>query len=146
MRSLRYFEVLFISQIDIRQARIVSTQEEMEAKIDIPQEKLEAAVHSIWSELEETVKHGVEDDLLCVDQKTWDLRKELNEKIDETQMDLQAVKSSLDMRMKSLQETQTDMGNDIHEELGLMLQVETQTMRSEIRISQERMEAKIEAT
>jgi hypothetical protein len=73
MRSLRYFKVLFISQMDICQARTVSTQEEVESKMDIHQERLEAAVHSILS-----VKHGVEDDLSCVDQKTWGLRKELN--------------------------------------------------------------------
>jgi hypothetical protein len=31
---------------------------------------MEAAVHSIRSELEETIKRRVEDVLLCVDQKT----------------------------------------------------------------------------
>jgi hypothetical protein len=85
----------------------MSTQEEMKAKMDIHQEKMEAAIHSIRSELEETIKHSVEDVLLCVDQETQSLRKELTEKTDETQVDLQAVKVSLDTLMKSLQETQT---------------------------------------
>jgi hypothetical protein len=49
---------------------------------------MEAAVHSIGSELEETIKRRVEDVLLCVDQKTQGLRKELNETIEETQVAL----------------------------------------------------------
>jgi hypothetical protein len=67
----------------------MSTQEEMKAKMDIHQEKVEAAMHSIRSELEETIKHRVEDVLSYVDQKTQGLRKDLSEKIDETELDLQ---------------------------------------------------------
>jgi hypothetical protein len=33
------------------------------------QENMEAALHSMWSELKETIKHHVEDVLSCVDQK-----------------------------------------------------------------------------
>jgi hypothetical protein len=33
------------------------------------------------------------------------------------------------------------MRNDLHEELGLMLQVEAQTLKAEIRMNQERMPA-----
>jgi hypothetical protein len=58
-----------ISKMDIHQARTASTQEKMKAKMDIHQEKMEAAMHSIWSMLEETIKHRVKDVLLCVDQK-----------------------------------------------------------------------------
>jgi uncharacterized membrane protein len=36
--------------------------------------------------------------------------------------------------------------SDLHEGLNLMFQVEAQTIKTEIRISQNRMEAKIEAT
>jgi hypothetical protein len=46
---------------------------------------MEARVHSIWSELEETIKHQVEDILSCVNQTTHGLCKELTERIDETQ-------------------------------------------------------------
>jgi hypothetical protein len=60
----------------------------MEAKTDIPQEKMEVAIHSIRSELEETIKYRVEDVLACVDQKTQGLHKELTEKINETHVDL----------------------------------------------------------
>jgi hypothetical protein len=90
-----------------RSFQTVDTQEEMKAKMDIYQEKMEAAIHFIWTKLEETI------DTSCVDQKTEGLHKELDEKIDETQMSLQAVKTSL-------QETLADMRND----LGIMLQVE----------------------
>jgi hypothetical protein len=39
-------------------------------------------------ELEETIKHQVEDVLACVDQRTQNLCKELSEKIDAMQLDL----------------------------------------------------------
>jgi hypothetical protein len=64
--------------MDIHQARTGSTQEEMKANMDIHQEKMEAAMLSIWSELEKT-KHRVEDVFPCVDQKMQGLRKELKE-------------------------------------------------------------------
>jgi hypothetical protein len=56
-----------VSQMDIHQARTESTQEEMEDKMYIQQEKMEATIHSIRYELEETIKHRVEDVLACVD-------------------------------------------------------------------------------
>jgi hypothetical protein len=37
----------------------------MKVKMDIHQETIEAAIHSIQSELEEMIKHHVEDVLLC---------------------------------------------------------------------------------
>jgi hypothetical protein len=61
-------------------------------------------------------------------------------------VDLQAVRTSLDTRTKILQETLADTRNDLHEELGLILQFEEQTMKAESRINQQRMEAKIETT
>jgi hypothetical protein len=63
--------------------------------MDKHQEKMEAATQFIRSELE-VIKHRVEDVLSCVDQKKQGLRKELTEKIEETQVDLQAVKTSVD--------------------------------------------------
>jgi hypothetical protein len=48
--------------MDIHQARMMPTQAEMKAKMHIlQQEKVEAAVHSIWPELEETIKYRMED-------------------------------------------------------------------------------------
>jgi hypothetical protein len=142
--------------MDIHQAGSVSTQEEMKAEMDIHQEKMEAAIHSIRSELEETTKHRVEDILLCVGQKTQDLCKEFIEKIDETQVDLQAVKVSIDTWTRSLKgdimDTRKDFHkaientrNDLHEGLDIMFQVEVQTRKAE-KINQERMENENEAT
>jgi hypothetical protein len=108
------------------------------------QEKMEATIHSIRSELEEIIKHRVEDVLLCVGQKKQGLRKEQTEKTDKTQVDLEAVKTSLDTR-KTFQGILADTRHNLHEQLGLMLQVEAQRMKAEIRISRERMEAKTEA-
>jgi hypothetical protein len=48
--------------------------------------------------------------------------------------------------MKSLQETLADTRNHLHKHLILMLQVEAQTIKAEIKISQERMETEIVAT
>lgn len=67
------------------------------------------------------------------------LCKELTEKFDEKQMDLQAAKMSLDTQTISPQETQGDMRNDLHDELGLMLQVKVEITKAEISIFQERM-------
>jgi hypothetical protein len=58
------FEVLWgtlVSHMNIHQARTESTLEEMKSKMDIHQEKMEAAIHAIQSELEETIKHRMED-------------------------------------------------------------------------------------
>jgi hypothetical protein len=60
-------------------------------------------------------------------------------------VDVQTVKTSLDMRAKSLQKTLAETRNDLHEELGLMIQVETQTTKAEIRMNQERIESEIAA-
>jgi undecaprenyl pyrophosphate synthase len=59
------------------------------------QEETEAAIRSIRSWLEETIKHRAEDVLVCVYQRTQGLCKELNKKIDGTQVHSQAVKTSI---------------------------------------------------
>jgi F0F1-type ATP synthase membrane subunit b/b' len=76
----------------------------MNAEVDIHQEKIEAVIQSILSKLEENIKHRMEDNLSYVDQKMQGLCKGLTKKIDETQVDLQAIKTFLDTWMKSLQE------------------------------------------
>jgi hypothetical protein len=43
----------------------------------------------------------VEDILVSVNQQIQDLRKELKEKIDKTQVDVQVIKTSLEMRIRS---------------------------------------------
>jgi predicted transcriptional regulator len=54
-------------------------------------EKMEAVIHSIRSEIEETIQHRMENVMTEVNKKTEGLRKELNE----TQKDLQITKASL---------------------------------------------------
>jgi hypothetical protein len=133
------FEVIqgaLVSRMDIHQARTMSIQEEMKANMDIHQEKMEAAIHSIRSKFK-TFKNGWKTSC-CVNQKMQGPCKELNEKTEETQADLHAVKTSLNTRTNSLQKTPADMKNDLHEEAW--------AMKAEIRINQERIEANIEAT
>jgi hypothetical protein len=147
------FEVLrgiLVFRMNIHQNRTISTQEDMKAK-------MEAAMHTIRSELEETIKHSVEVVLSCVDRKMHGLRKELTEKIDETLVDLQAVKAFIDTwigRLKGdITDTKTDFHkatentrDDLHEELDSMFRVEAEIIHAEISIKKEIMEAKIEAT
>lgn len=77
----------------------------------------------------------MEDILAWFDQRVQGLRKELNEKIVETQVVLQAVKPFLDTRTKILQKILVDMKKCLHEELGLTFQVESQTTKVQIEAS-----------
>jgi hypothetical protein len=73
---------------------------------------------------------SVEDVLSRVDQKKQGLRKELTEKIDETQVNLETIRMSVDTQTKNLLETITDTTERLHETLGLLTQVETQINKS----------------
>jgi hypothetical protein len=53
----------------------------MEVAIKCIQEETEAALHSLRTDLEENMKHQMEEVLSCSDQKKQGLRKELTEKI-----------------------------------------------------------------
>jgi hypothetical protein len=83
----------------------------------------------------------VEDIPACVDQGTLGLREELNENIDATQADIQLVMKSIDTWTRSLKDDIADTKNDcheaignmrkeLHEELGLMFQVEARTTKA----------------
>jgi DNA anti-recombination protein RmuC len=110
--------------------------------MDIHLEKMEAAIHSIGADLEETIKHRVADILSYVAQKTQGLCKELTEMIDEAQVDLQAIRTSVDMPKKSLLETIRDTREHLHEELGLMIQSETQMTKTLTDIMRRGLEAR----
>jgi hypothetical protein len=69
--------------------------------------------------------------------------KELTKKIDETQVDLWAIKTSVDTRTKSLLETTTYTKEYLHEELDLIIQVETQMMRTLVDTTWQGLRAKI---
>jgi hypothetical protein len=71
-----------------------------------------------------------------------DFCKEFTEKIDETQVNLQAVKTSIDTWTGSLK---GDIAST-KKELDLMFQVEAQTIEADIRFKQEKIETMIEAT
>jgi hypothetical protein len=90
-----------------------ANQETIDAKIDVNQEKMEAAMHSVWSELEEAIRHWVEDILSCV-------HKELTEKIDETQLDLQAVKGDVTDTNKDSHKVIENTRNGLHLERDFM--------------------------
>jgi hypothetical protein len=78
--------------IDVNQKKTEAYHREMKVR----QENMEAAIQSIPSKLDELIKHRVKHVLACVDQRTQNLRKESNKMIDDTQVDLQLVMSSLD--------------------------------------------------
>jgi BMFP domain-containing protein YqiC len=56
--------------MNFHQARTLTAQEEMKATMDVHKEMMETAIKSFRSELEETIKHQLEDVLSFVDQKT----------------------------------------------------------------------------
>jgi hypothetical protein len=99
----------------------------------------------------------MENVLLCGDQKMQGLHKELTEKTDETQVDLQAVKTSINMWTGTLKGNIMDTKkvfhkaienttNDLHKELDTMFQVEATIIKPEIKINQESTKARIEGT
>jgi hypothetical protein len=129
------------SRMDTHQARTLTTQAEMKAKMDILQVRMKATVHSVQSKFEETVKHRVEDILSGVVQMTQGLQMKLNEKINETQVDLQAVKAPIDMwtwslnneimdKKKDFHKAIANTRNDLHEELGLMIHGKAQMTKT----------------
>jgi hypothetical protein len=135
-------------QEEIR-ARVRAIQYKMEVKIKCSQEETETAIHYVRSELEETIKHRVEDVLACVDKRTQGLCKELNEKIEETQENLQTVKTSIDTWTGSLKVNITEAKKDFYEAKAntrndLMLQVETQTTKALIEASLREFQAQLE--
>jgi uncharacterized phage infection (PIP) family protein YhgE len=125
-------------------ARLEAKIEANQAKIDVKLKEMSEEIHSIRSELEETIQHRMEDLLSCVDQKTQGLRKDLTEKIDETQTDLQEVKTSLDTRTKFLVESLVDTRKGLHEELGLLFQVEAQTTKDLIEANRREFHSQLE--
>jgi hypothetical protein len=94
----------------------------MKAMMNIHQEKMEVQVRG-----DHQVSGGKHPVVLT---KPQGLRKEMAEKIDETQVYLQAIRTSVDMLTKSLLETITDTREHFHEELSLMIQVGTQMVRT----------------
>jgi hypothetical protein len=101
-------------------------QKRMEAKVDTArsgiQGMMEAAINSIQSKLEETIKNMVENILAFVDQWTQDLSKELNVKTEDSQLGLQAMTMSFDVLTKSLCEEVVDKKKDLHKEFNIRIE------------------------
>jgi hypothetical protein len=132
-RLLKEIKEEMLAKMDASQTEIKADQEErkaeMNAKMGMHQEKMEAATNV----------------LSCVDQKTQGLCKELIEKIDKIQVDLQAVKTSLNTRTKGFQVAISTTKADLITDLNLF-HIEAQATRTEALAYQRNMEAKTEAT
>jgi hypothetical protein len=83
--------------------KIEDSEENAEAVIRSGQAETKAAMYSIWSRLEETIRHLVEDSLASVDLQTQGLREKPNEKTEQTHSGLQAVMTSLDNKIQGKQ-------------------------------------------
>jgi hypothetical protein len=97
----------------------------------------------------------VEDVLLFVYQKTQGLRKELTEKTNEIQVGLQATEASIDTWTRSLEGDIMDIKKDFQRPWRIQGTASTKIWmpcfglrqrQAEIKISQERIEAKVQAT
>jgi hypothetical protein len=132
------------SRIEGNKEKFEVLQAAFVSRMDIHQEKMEVTTQSIRSELEDTIKHLVEGAVSCVDQETQSLRKEPTEKIHETQVVLQTIKTSFDTRRKDLLEAITDTREHLQTEFDLF-QEKTRTIRDTIITSQGNVEAKMEA-
>jgi hypothetical protein len=96
------FEVLrgtLVSRMDIYQPRTESAQE-MKVKMDIHQEKMQTTIHSIQSELQETIKHRMEDMFVVRRPKDAGPPKG-RETFDGTQMGLPNIRTSIGARTGS---------------------------------------------
>jgi regulator of replication initiation timing len=80
---------------------IKTGQAEMRTTIGAIAEKVEAAIHSIVSEVQETIQHRMENVMLEDNLQTESPRNELTK----TEKGLQGVKASLDTQRDDLMET-----------------------------------------
>jgi predicted component of viral defense system (DUF524 family) len=90
---------------------------------------MEAAIHSIRSELDEKIQHCIEKVMMCVNHKTQNFHKELNERIEITQVELWSVEVSLDTQARKLQEDLATIGYDHLRDYNLT-HIKVQAMRN----------------
>jgi hypothetical protein len=79
-----------------------------------------------------------------VNHVTQSLQKEMIEGIENTQVDLETVKTSLDTPTKFLVESISDIRKGLHEEFGLIFQVEAQTTKALIEANQREFQSQLE--
>jgi hypothetical protein len=125
-------------------ARVVAKLEANPANMNVKPKEVAGEIHSIRSELEETIEHRIQNVLTHVNHVTQSLQKEMIDGIENTQGDLETVKTSLDTRTKLLVESISDTRKGLHEELGLMFQVEAQTTKALIEANRREFQAQLE--
>jgi hypothetical protein len=79
-----------------------------------------------------------------VNHVTQSLQKEMIEGTENTQVDSETVKTSLDTRTKFLVESISDIRKGVHEELSLMFQVEAQTTKALIDANRREFQSQLE--
>jgi hypothetical protein len=115
-----------------------ATREDIESDQAEMRSTMAAAINSIPSEIEETIRHRMENVLPEVIKKNEGLRKELNE----TQKDLQIARASLNTQRDDLMETIRDKKEYLELKL-ISFKDNTQNLISS---KQDTMEAKMETT
>jgi hypothetical protein len=125
------------TEVNLKEMReeIQSGQAEMRSAFSAMEEKMEAAIHSIRSELED-VNHW-----------TQSLQKELTEKIDKTQVELQEVEVSLSAQERKLQDDLATIRSDHLRDYDLthvMIQATFNGTRSAIEATKREFQARLE--
>jgi hypothetical protein len=82
--------------------------------------------------------------MTCLNHETQSFQKELAEKIDKTQVELKAMKTTLDTRTENFQETLEDIRDDFITDLAL-IDLAAKATRKEALAQQRIMEEKTEA-
>jgi hypothetical protein len=70
----------------------------MQPRKDVSPGKGQDRIHSMWSDLEQTIQKRMEVVLLCVYHNMQSVHKELTERTEETQVELQTVEVHLDRK------------------------------------------------
>jgi uncharacterized secreted protein with C-terminal beta-propeller domain len=79
--------------MDANQARLEAKIEANQAKTNAKLKEMSEEILSIRSELEENIQHRIENVMTRVNHLTRSLQKEMTERIEKTQVDLQAMQS-----------------------------------------------------
>jgi hypothetical protein len=104
-------------KIEAKYQKTDASPEKIESTVRASPEGITAAINVIWSELKESIKNRVAVVLNSVDQPIQGLSEEVDEKFEETRLDLQAVTTSPDERTKSFREEIADTRKDLRREL-----------------------------
>jgi hypothetical protein len=137
-----------LAEIKANQAKADANQAKMEALTGSMQaelkraieEKMKDAMKSKRSELDETIRQRIEIPMTNTSRETHNFQTELTERIEKTQVELQAVELSLDPQAKKLQENLEVISTDL-----TMADIEVKTSREEALEQQRVIKEKTEA-